>query len=55
MDITVKYIKIAPQEENMGLIIRNVSIVSSLIMTNCPLKFLFNYFESRIPFKISKR
>lgn len=36
MDITVKSIKVAFPEKNMGLIIRNVSRVSSLIMTKGP-------------------
>lgn len=44
MDITVKSIKVAFPEKNMGLIIRNVSRVSSLIMTKGPLKFLLNCF-----------
>lgn len=40
MPITVKSIKVAFPEKNMGLIIKNVSRVSSLIMTKGSLKFL---------------
>ena len=55
MHVTVKSIKVALPEKKMGLIIRNVSRVSSLLMTKGPLKFLLNCFKSIIPFKISKR